>query len=148
MVKDGGLVLDDLDLIVEEYVGRLGHAGNPGIGRAFVKWAHDRRFDIACCRRVRLTRRSSDWRLFEEFPDHPGLAGFDADDQKFASVARVSRAPVTNAVDSDWWNYRVALNSSGIQIEFVCPEAAGPLNGGASTRVPSAGAGPDRRRPS
>jgi hypothetical protein len=40
IMQDGGLLLDHDGLILHEYLKKLGYAGKPGAGRAFVKWAH------------------------------------------------------------------------------------------------------------
>jgi hypothetical protein len=125
IMASGGLFLDDGDAIVEEYTGALGHAGQPGIGRAFVKWAFDHRFDHTRCRLVAITQcRDGGWRSYEEFPDDAALSTFDRNDQKFAAVAIASGAnpPVLNAVDSDWWHHANALASAGVKVEFLCPQ--------------------------
>jgi hypothetical protein len=125
--RAGGLLLDQDDAIVEEYVKRLGHAGQPGIGRAFVKWAHDHRFDARACRQVAITRRGEGWRRYEEFPAREELRYFDPDDQKFAAVAIASGddPPIVNATDRDWWEHRESLEDGGIRVEFLCPQHMG-----------------------
>jgi len=40
-----------------------------------------------------------------------------------ASVSHPERPPILNAVDTDWWNYRMALERHGVRVEFLCPEA-------------------------
>jgi len=127
LCRTGGLVLAEGDEIVAEYVGALGHAGQPGIGRAFVKWAWDRRFDPAAVRLVQIAARTrGGWRRYEEFPDCDGLRGFDPNDQKFVAVAVAAgkNPPILNAVDSDWWEHRHALRGAGIRVEFLCPQHA------------------------
>ncbi len=125
VTKAGGLILDAADEIVDEYLTNLGHAGKPGIGRAFAKWARDYRFNDDLVTRVHVTRRSDGgWRQFDQFPDRQDLATFHKDDQKFVAVAVASGegTPVLNAVDSDWWNHRAALTAAGISIVFLCPQ--------------------------
>ncbi len=118
------LVLDEEDEIASEYVEALGHAGKPGVGRAFAKWVWDSRFDEQRVMRVAIRpQEDGSWRVHEEFPDQPDLKGFDRNDQKFVAVALASgvNPPILNAVDSDWWEYRRALEAAGVRIKFLCP---------------------------
>ena|ERR1700722_5212996 len=124
IMQSGGLLLDEDDAIVAEYIAALGHSGRPGVGRAFVKWAFDYRFDAARCGRVSIRQRADGgWRRYEEFPNVPALEGFDPSDQKFVAVAIASGVapPILNAVDSDWWSYKTSLVAAGITVEFLCP---------------------------
>ena len=122
--QSGGLLIDDTGRILLEYTKNLGRSGQPGAGEVFAKWACDNQ---AISRRVRQVaikaRTDGGWRRFDEFPDDAGLKSFDPNDQKFVAVALASgeNPPILNAVDSDWWNHRNALNSIGINIEFLCP---------------------------
>jgi hypothetical protein len=125
----GGVVVDEGDEIVGEYVRKLSHAGKPGVGRAFAKWAWDNRFNPQRVTRVRITAiNHRGWRRYREFPDEPALMGFDPSDQKFVAVAMASREnpSILNAVDSDWWDHQAALNAAGVNIEFLCPQHAPP----------------------
>jgi len=73
--------------------------------------------------KAKVTPRTNDGSDFEEFPADPRLRGFDKDDRKYVAVALSSHRnpPVLNAVDSDWWDYRQALESHGVRIVFLCP---------------------------
>lgn len=123
--RDGGLLVDDLGLILSEYTKKLGHAGRPGAGEKFVKWAFNNQATPGMVDTRKITpTRIHGWRRFEEFPEQEGLSKFDADDQKFVavSVANAPIAPILNAVDSDWWDYREELEAAGVIVEFVCPQ--------------------------
>ena len=126
------LVLDSSDLILDEYRKRLSLSGRPGAGDAFMKWVWDNRFNTEYCEPVeihaRVNPRGED---YHEFPDVPELADFDPADRKFAAAALAStdRPTVLNAVDSDWWDYRDALQAHGIEVEFLCPDVFGPNRG-------------------
>lgn len=125
ITETGGLALDADDKIVGEYLDCLGHAGKPGIGRSFAKWAWDYRFDARRVARFRISpREDGQWRQYDEFPDRPELSTFDKSDQKFVAVAVASgvNPPILNAVDSDWWNHRAALKAAGVNVEFLCPQ--------------------------
>lgn len=123
----GGLLLDDLGLILHEYITGLGHAGQPGAGEKFVKWAWDNQSCPEFVRQIAITPRTDyGWRLFEEFPDREDLSTFDKSDQKFVAVALASgeNPAILNAVDSDWWNHLTALTAAGVTVEFLCPQHA------------------------
>ncbi len=122
--KKGRLVLDDAMLIFQEYRPYGSFSGQPGVGHAFFKWAHNNRYNDHRCELVTLHPRGTTGQDFEEFPDDPDLKGFGPDDRKFVAVARASKhAPrILNAVDSDWWDYREPLKRHGVKIVFLCPE--------------------------
>ncbi|MCE7975101.1 MAG: hypothetical protein DYG92_12390 [Leptolyngbya sp. PLA1] len=126
--QSGGLLVDDKGLILREYTRKLGFKGQPGAGEAFAKWAHDNQAIPGKVSQVPITQRSDNgWRRYDEFPDLADLERFDKSDQKFVAVALASgeSPPIVNAVDSDWWNHRNALNVAGVTVEFLCPQHAG-----------------------
>lgn len=114
------LVLDDRFEIFKEYLSNLSLRGEPGVGDVFLKWVHDHQFNPERCDRVPVAPHPT--RGYEQFPDDESLAGFDPADRKFAAVARISRAPVLNAVDSDWWDYERVLSRHGIAVKFACED--------------------------
>jgi hypothetical protein len=71
---------------------------------------------------VRLTPHAT--RQYHEFPDDPDLANFHSKDRKFVAVAlKSNNSPsIFNAVDSDWWDFREALQRHKVPIEFLCPQ--------------------------
>lgn len=124
IMQNGDLLIDTLGLILHEYTKKLGHAGQPGVGEKFVKWAFNNQATSESVRQVAITRQNkTGWRLFQEFPDRKDLMEFDADDQKFVAVSVSSNQnpPILNAVDSGWWIHEAALNAAGVPVEFVCP---------------------------
>lgn len=126
VIRDaGGLLVDNLGLILSEYTRKLGHSGQPGVGHAFAKWAHDHQAIPAKVKQVAITQCvGTGWRRFDQFPDQANLSAFDKSDQKFVAVALASgeAPPILNAVDSDWWQHRDALTAVGVNIEFLCPQ--------------------------
>lgn len=125
--ESGGLLIDDKNLILREYTNKLGFAGQPGAGHAFVKWAHDHQAISAKVRQVPITPSADGgWRRYDQFPDCQDLSTFDKSDQKFVAVALASgeNPLILNAVDSDWWNHRAALTAAGVNVEFLCPQHA------------------------
>lgn len=73
------------------------------------------------CERVPIRRDATG--RFEPFPDDPALDSLDPPDRKFVAVALASdsRPPILNAVDSDWWHAKEALERAGVQVRFLCP---------------------------
>ncbi len=121
VTNQGGLVLDDDDRIFDEYRDNLRLAGAPGLGDMFMKWVHDNRWNPAFCRRVRVTCLDESNQIYEEFPDHPDLKGFDVDDRKFVAVANIEpgRPPIMQAVDFKWLGWQKALKESGVTVVFL-----------------------------
>lgn len=129
ITRTGCLLVDDLGLILAEYAKTLGHAGQPGAGEKFVKWAFTNQ-SSKLVRKVSITQCSdAGWRRFDQFPNRADLSTFDKSDQKFVAVAVASgeNPPILNAVDSDWWNHIAALTAIGVSVEFVCPQHAPAL---------------------
>ena len=116
------VLLDDESLILSEYRNNLRLSGQPGAGDAFFKWLYENQANVENCLRVRVTSHGT--RGFLEFPDKPGLSGFDLDDRKFVAVALASglSPPVLNASDTDWWHFRDELDNCGVKVLFLCPE--------------------------
>jgi len=117
------VLVDSLDQIFEEYLANLSVVGQPGPGDAFVKWIWDNQGYPEILRRVQI-HASPPPQCFVEFPLSENLVGFDASDRKFVAVAIASEVnpPIYNAVDSDWWEFGVALAASGIHVINICPD--------------------------
>lgn len=120
------LRLDDGWHILDEYERRLRSEGQPGVGDRLLRWVLINRPNPARCRLVPITPLDGNGPSpFAEFPSDPALAGFDPDDHKFVAVALAdqAKAPILNATDRDWWEYRIPLEANGVQIEFLCADA-------------------------
>lgn len=123
--QDEGVVLiDNKDLILEEYLAYFSPSGQPGPGDRFMNWLLLNQWNPTYCRRVPVTPLPGDPRCFAEFPEAPDLAGFDPGDRKWVAVALASgdNPAIYNASDTDWWDYKAALSRAGIRIEFLCPQ--------------------------
>ena len=116
------ILLDDRDLIFDEYEKNLSYAGEPGPGDAFFVWLYNSEWTPEYCRRVPVTPHPE--RVFAEFPDDPALDDFDPDDRKFVAVAIASGTipEILNASDTDWWYHSEALRQNGVRVTFLCPE--------------------------
>jgi hypothetical protein len=82
---------------------------------------------LECVRWVReITTRGGlllddGWRIIREYQNHLRSAG-----QPGVGDAFLRTVLVVNAVDSDWWEYREALERNGVRVECLCPgEIAG-----------------------
>ncbi len=118
------LVLDDQWRIIGEYQNNLHSGGQPGVGDAFLKWVLTNRTNQRRCEHVSITPVNKQETTFEEFPADPALKDFDPSDRKFVAVALAhpKRPPIWQAVDSEWWACRGALERNGVTIEFVCED--------------------------
>lgn len=117
------VVVDNGWLILNEYKTNVNERGQPGAGDAWLKWLLTNHANPHRCHKVTLTP-VKDGRMFEEFPDDPDLARFDASDRKFVAASRThgERPPVLNAVDSDWQDHQAALARHGVDVRFLCPD--------------------------
>jgi hypothetical protein len=128
-VRNTGRVgLDQLGLVLQEYANaRMSYSGQPGVGDAFFKWLHQNQANPEVCATADV-QYDAQTEEFCEFPQDPELAGFDRSDRKFVAICvklGPQRTQIMNCVDSDWWNFRQALQAHKIQIEFLCPEQFG-----------------------
>ena len=116
------VVIDSRAHIFSEYFRYASRSGQPGLGDAFIKWLWNNQAYATHCEQVDLTPNSCDEGDFQEFPDDRDLDGFDRSDRKFVAVAIGSKhdPKVLNATDTDWWNFRAALERHGVIVNFLC----------------------------
>ncbi len=117
------VVVDSDFRIIGEY-NKQQYLQQPGPGQAFLKWILRNRSNPKHCVRVDLTETPSNPLDFEEFPDHEELQDFDNDDRKFVAVAHAHNRPtaICEAVDTDWWGWKEALEEVGVAVIFPCEE--------------------------
>lgn len=127
MVRGNVVVLDDSDLIFEDYQKYNSFRGQPGLGDAFFKWLHDNRYSSNHFEFVIVTPIHANEEIvtFENVPLE--LGGFDRKDHIWLAVARASRYSPTilNATDKDWKEWQERIESNGFVIKFLCPELMG-----------------------
>ena len=118
------LALDDQRRIINEYRRQLDPSGQPGFGDAFLKWVEMNWANDRWCDRVEITPLNDSEINFEEFPDDPGLEGFDDDDRKFIAVAHAhgGNPPILQAVDSKWRDFLDALQRNDVTVEYICED--------------------------
>jgi hypothetical protein len=126
--QNGKIVLDDSWLVIREYKDNLSESGQPGVGDAFLLWVLQNWKNPDATEIHTLIRDTDHPENFMVFPKDRNLVDFDRNDRKFAALAIVSGAPVWNAVDPDWWEYKTELHRNGVQVEFLCPDFIAPEN--------------------
>ncbi|MCK4822267.1 hypothetical protein KA005_41270 [bacterium] len=109
---------------LSEYIKNLVPSGQPGPGDRWLKWLLSNLGNPNRCEQVHITPDPEKPGDFLEFPNDPGLSGFDLSDRKFVAVVCVSNfdPEIHNASDTDWWDYYTPLNKNGIII-FLCPDS-------------------------
>lgn len=110
------VLLDLAGEIQAEYRRYLNPRGQPGVGDRF--YLEILRSAYRRVERVDLPRDPSG--AYRDFPSDFALDSFDRSDRKFVALARRERAPVANAIDSDWLHHREALQAHGVNVTFVC----------------------------
>jgi len=121
--NNGTLIIDDGYRIIREYRGQLREDGQPGPGDYFLYWVLQNFKNPQVCEIHTITPDPTIDGNFLEFPPDPALAKFDFSDRKFAALAAKTGEVVWNAVDSDWWCFRIPLEQNGVRILFLCPDA-------------------------
>ena len=83
---------------------------------------NDHQWDETVCTRVAITSHPD--RGFAEFPQHADLGSFDDDDRMFVAtaVAHGGNPTILQAVDFKWRRWADALESEGIDVEFLCAD--------------------------
>lgn len=118
--RNGTAVIDDRNLILDEYQRHLSFNGARGVGDAFFKHVHDNSHFAGRVERVQIRPVNAEEREFEELPSNT----LDRSDQKFLAVSVISTAPILNATDSDWHHERALISSLGVVVEQLCPQHA------------------------
>lgn len=119
-IKEKGLyvLFDEGEEIFNEYKTHMNFSGQPGVGDAFFKWLHDKRWGFPDSERIKLHKTTNG---YEEFPAEMEQIGVDPSDKKFFAVSNTHpcKPDIYEAVDAKWWNWRDAALKSGIHIRFI-----------------------------
>jgi hypothetical protein len=118
----GKIILDASWLVIGEYKDNLSQSGQPGVGDAFLLWVLQNWKNPTASEVHYLDCDPLNPEDFPAFPKDPALVTFDQKDRKFAALAAISGAPVWDAVDPDWWEYRDVFQRHDIRIDFLCPD--------------------------
>ena len=114
------IVVDDKNLIFDEYKKSLNFAGAPGVGDKFFKHLFDHGYNKTRVRRVSITPCNDDRFGFTELPEND----LDKSDRKFLAAALVAQATILNATDSDWSEQEALTQSLGVTVQQLCPQHA------------------------
>ena len=118
--RESVIVLDEGDLIFEEYRNHLLFKGAPGTGDKFFKHLYDHKYGESRVRRVPITPCNDDLRGYQELPENE----LDRSDRKFLAVAVVAQAEILNATDSDWNEQEALISGLGVSVRQLCPHHA------------------------
>lgn len=113
--------IDDEGEILREYIGAIDGKRPYGVGGQALVWMIQNQYNPRRVHRVSLSRDACG--NFVDFPSDNRLLRFDKSDKKFAALAKKTKTPVTNAVDTDWKDYLSPLNDNGIFVNFLCGES-------------------------
>lgn len=125
VVECGVVVIDEIGLILKEYIGRL-NLGGPAVGDRFLKHVFDHMWGGERARRVVIIESGDDRRGFRELPPNR----FDRSDRKFLATAVSGGAEVLNATDSDWADHEALTDSLGVIVRQLCPRYAAKSGSG------------------
>jgi len=120
IVRDDIVVIDDHDLIYNEYKMHLNFSGQPDFGDMFFKHIVNHQHSDDRVKQVPITPLSNNRRGYNELPEN----SFDPSDRKFLAVAVVAKALIVNATDSDWLENKALTDGLGIRVEQLCPQHA------------------------
>ena len=112
------VLVDDKELILDEYKRHLNYRGQPGVGDIFFKYLHDNMYSNKKIRKISITPNDDDSRGFNELPENT----IDKSDRKFLAVALVGNGVLCNAMDTDWHEKADFVNDLGVTVSQLCPE--------------------------
>ncbi|MBT4132014.1 MAG: hypothetical protein HOE44_15015 [Candidatus Marinimicrobia bacterium] len=97
IVADSRIVLDDQELIFNEYKRHLHFDGQPGVGDYFFKHIFHNKHNKKHVTQVSITP-CNESKGFSGLPEND----LDPSDRKFLACAVLSNSDIVNATDSDW----------------------------------------------
>lgn len=113
------VVVDDRDLVFDEYRKHLNWKGAPGLGDVFFKHVFNHQYNGKRVRRVTITPiMRCDRQDFKELPKNNTL---HEDDRKFLATAVVAKATIINAMDRDWDENQALIKSLRVTVQELCP---------------------------
>ena len=112
------VLLDESNLIMDEYSNHCNYRGAPGVGDEFFKFLYDRQWsEESAIKHVPIQVISDKQGGFANLPPN----SFDKSDRKFLAVAEAGDGRVVNATDSDWSEHADFIDSIGVQVLELCP---------------------------
>lgn len=124
------VVIDNKNLIFKEYLDNLrpqdkqSKVKKDDPGFLFFRHVNDYQWGGERVRRVPITPCSDERRSFEELPEN----GLDPSDRKFLATAKVGKADILNATDSDWNQQKALTERLKVTVQQLCPQHASKQN--------------------
>ena len=113
------VLLDESNLIMDEYSNHCNYRGAPGVGDEFFKFLYDRQWSQeSAIHHVSVQKTTYKEGGFSNLPPNR----FDNSDRKFLAVAEVGDGRVVNATDSDWSEHAAFISSIGVLVLELCPQ--------------------------
>ena len=122
MSSDEIIVLDTGQEVLSEYRRKIDTHSEGNAASQFLKWI---------MRKIALGKNVVQYQItptgnnnYAEFPISPEFEKFDRSDRKFVALAKAdpNNPCIYNGSDTDWWNFRKALEVNGVHIVFLCEE--------------------------
>lgn len=121
MESENVVVLDTGREILKEYQNNINTHAEDNVASQFLMWIIHAMLSGKVVQ-YQITKTGDN--TYTEFPTSPDLAGFDRSDRKFVALAKAdpSNPSIYNGSDTDWWDFREALEREGIHIVFLCED--------------------------
>ena len=121
MESDDVVVLDQGREIVNEYRRNINTDLEDNVASQFLMWLF-RNMMTGKVALYNITKTGDN--TYAEYPDSPELEHFDRSDRKFVALANAhpQHPDIYNGADTDWWDYREALERAGIHVVFLSEE--------------------------
>lgn len=115
------VVLDEGREILKEYEKHIETQGESTVASQFLMWLY-RNLMTDQVNLCKITKIGDN--MYDEFPNTPELEKFDRSDRKFVALAKAHPAhpSIYNGSDTDWWDFRDALEREGVHIVFLNKE--------------------------
>lgn len=115
------VVLDSEYDILKEYIKQMKKFNQDNVAKVFFKWVL-KNLSSNRIQKYNITKLGDN--EYVEFPRSHELVHFDFSDRKFVALAKAhpSHPPIYNGSDTDWWDYRDALEKEGVHIVFLCED--------------------------
>ena len=114
------IVIDSENEILKEYLKHMKKLRfDQNIATEFFKWVLMNKATNRV-QEYKITKTADN--TYVEFPESPELNDFDLSDRKFVALAKAHplHPCIYNGSDTDWWDYKEALEKEGIHIVFLC----------------------------
>ncbi|MBQ8707344.1 MAG: hypothetical protein IJ523_04600 [Succinivibrionaceae bacterium] len=121
MDSDDIVVLDRGKEILNEYRRNIDTSKEDSVSSQFLMWLL-RRMLTGKVDLHEITKIGDN--AYAEYPNSPQLEHFDRSDRKFVALANAhpQHPSIYNGSDTDWWDFREALEQVGIHVFFLCEE--------------------------